>query len=223
MTYSSNGNLSPAKIKPERLSNGNASPPTISAEVRAWKVPEQEDWKAVKQLNKGVLSRIVTYLSSPDRIRKYSSNKHKDFWATYRWDENPWIVDTKGDMLSTTTYFLLQACLIADFCIRRVSTLDYSMDPEYKTAFVSYKIKLGRWATAILVADPYLHVVEQLQLPAQLTLREGPRRLKHYIWTTVSPGLRTGTIEHIQIIRPRSCCIKQTKQSIGPSVACEEL
>ena len=25
--------------------------------------------------------------------------EHKDFWATYKWDENPWIVDSKERML----------------------------------------------------------------------------------------------------------------------------
>ena len=41
-------------------------------------------------------------------------------------------------------------------------------------------------------ASPYLHEGAVMQLPAQLTLRNGPRVLSKYKWTFISQGVTHG-------------------------------
>ena len=125
-------------------------------------------------------------------------------WGTYRWDENPWIVDDKGMMLSTKKYPLLHACRLADLHIQRVSTLDYRIRLPRTEHNTHHTVsKLGQWATAILMASPSLHVDEVMHIPAQLTLRNGPEALNKYTWTYVRPGVTHGCHQaHASRYRP---------------------
>ena len=109
------------------------------------------------------------------------THEHKDFWATYKWDENPWIVDDKGRILSTKSYSVLHACTLAELHIRRVTTLDYRIRLPSKELTSCHTLsKLGLWATAILMASPYLHEGAVMQIPSQLTLWDGPEVLAMY-------------------------------------------
>ena len=58
------------------------------------------------------------------------------------------------------------------------------------TRFLNWE--LGLWATAILMASPYLHEGAVMQIPAQLTLRDGPEVLARYKWTFISQGVVHG-------------------------------
>ena len=136
---------------------------------------------------------LLQYYEDIPTLTHLYTQEHKDFRATYRWDENPWIVDDKGRMLSTKKYSLLHACTLAELHIRRVSTLDYSIRlPSTELTTCHTLPKLGLWATAILMASPYLHEGAVMQIPAQLTLRDGPEVLARYKWTFISQGVVHG-------------------------------
>ena len=136
-----NWSISPALAKPGKNSTRRASQPDIRAEISAWIAPGLDDRAVIKQHREISLKRLVTHVvatrSDQELLLQYYEDiptlthlytqEHKDFWATYRWDENPWIVDDKGRMLSTREYSLLQACTLAELHIRRVSLLDYSI------------------------------------------------------------------------------------------------
>ena len=159
---------------------------------------------------KRLVTHVVTTRSDQELLLQYNEDiptlthlytqEHKDFWATYRWDENPWIVDDnpwivddKGRMLSTKSYSLLHACTLAKLHIRRVIPLGNSIWlPSTGLTGCHTLPKLGLWATAILMASPYLHEGEGMQIPAQLTLRDGPEVLTEYKWTFISHGVTHG-------------------------------
>ena len=89
--------------------------PDIRAKVIAWIAPGQDEGTVIKQHREGSLKRLVTHVVATRSDQKlllqnYEDiptlthlyiQEHKDFWATYRLDENPWIVDDKRRMLST--------------------------------------------------------------------------------------------------------------------------
>ena len=116
-----------------------APQPNIRSEVSEWIAPSHEDRTIITQHRAGSLRRIVTHLvasrSDQELLLQYYEDistltdlytqEHKDFWATYTWDQNPWIVDDKGRMLTTKKFSLQTAYTLADLHIRRVSTLDY--------------------------------------------------------------------------------------------------
>uniref|UniRef100_M4BIM6 RxLR effector candidate protein n=1 Tax=Hyaloperonospora arabidopsidis (strain Emoy2) TaxID=559515 RepID=M4BIM6_HYAAE len=115
------------------------------------------------------------------------------FWATYRWDLNPWILDEKGRTLSTSLYPLLKACTLADLQITRVAALDYQITLPSTAADKFHTIpKLGRWATAIIAAGPGLSVGGTVEISPQLQLGHGPEALQGFIWTLSRPGVARG-------------------------------
>ena len=98
--------------------------------------------------------------------------EHETFWATYPWDLNPWIADDRRHMISTKTYPLPRACRLEGLQITRVETLDYRNTlPSTDSGNFHTVSKLGRWATAILMASTALRVEETLCVPAQITLK----------------------------------------------------
>ena len=163
-----NWSISPAQEETGRNSTQRAPQPDIRAEISAWIAPGLDDRTVIKQHREISLKRLVTHVvatrSDQELLLQYYEDiptlthlytqEHKDFWATYRWDENPWIVDDKGRMLSTKKYSLLHACTLVELHNRRVSTLDYSIRLPSKELTTCHTLpKLGLWATAILMAS----------------------------------------------------------------------
>ena len=84
---------------------------------------EAKKGTVIKQHREGSLKRLVTHVvatrSDQELLLQYYEDiptlthlytqEHKDFWATCRWNENPWIVDDMRRMLSTKKYSLLHA------------------------------------------------------------------------------------------------------------------
>ena len=215
MEDTSTWSISPGLLKTGRNSSLTAPQPEIRVAVSEWIARKQDEWTTVKQHRAESLKRLVTHLvatrSVQDLLLQYAEDtptltdtytqEHKVFWATYRWDENPWIVDDKGNMLSTKKYPLIRACSLADLHIQRVSTLDYRIRlPETEHTTYHTIPKLGLWATAILMASPCLHIDEVLRTPDQLTLRNGPEVLNKYTWTYVRQGAYTSAIKRTPVV-----------------------
>ncbi|TDH65746.1 hypothetical protein CCR75_002024 [Bremia lactucae] len=62
---------------------------------------------------------LLQYAEDIPTLTHMYTQEHKDFWATYRWDRNPWLVNDKGVMLSAKEYPLLNTCTLAEIHIQR--------------------------------------------------------------------------------------------------------
>ena len=115
--------LSPAFL-PRRCSPESQGPqPNISTEICSWLAPGREEWEKVKRNQRNSIQRMQEHLVATrtdrtlllqchDEIPIHAdtfTQEHTTFWATYRWDLNPWILDEKGRTLSTSLYPLLKA------------------------------------------------------------------------------------------------------------------
>ena len=100
---------------------------------------------------------------------------------------------SRGGCYLRRSILLSNDCTLAELHIRRVITLDYRIR-LLSTRLNTYHTlpKLGLWATAILMASPYLHEGEEMQIPAQLTLRDGPEVLAKYMWIFIRQGVTHG-------------------------------
>ena len=153
---------------------------------------------------------LQNYKDIPTVTHLYT--RSKDFWATYKWNENPWIEDDMRIMLSAKKYSLLHAGTLAKLHIRRVTTLDYCIRlPSTGLTTCHTLPKLELWTIAILMASPYLHEGEAMQIPAQLTLRNGPEVLSKYKWTFISQRVTHGR-QHARQRQPRSYRLPSSQQ-----------
>ena len=90
----------------------------ISTEICSWLGPGREDWEKVKLNQRTSVQRLQEHLDATrtmqtlllqyhDAIPNLTdafTPEHETFWATYRWDLNPWILDGKGRTLSPRVY-----------------------------------------------------------------------------------------------------------------------
>jgi hypothetical protein len=119
------------------------------------------------------------------------------FWPTYLWNENPWIVDKEGRMLSAQKFNRIQFCAIEDLNITRIADTTYSFTiPEGKESR-HQQAKLRRWGLAILFNAPGIEVGERLQVKPKLQLRHPPQLRHEYDWEVAADGTAIGTMKDL--------------------------
>ena len=116
------------------------------------------------------------------------------FWCHFYWNDNPWILTTRGKPLRSSQFARILPCRIRDLCIHRTGPHKFTFTiPSLVDEAPSHMHpKLRRWASLILLASPHIAIGAALTEPP-LLLRQPPPFQQQYRWTRVSATSIVGT------------------------------
>ncbi|OWZ21351.1 LOW QUALITY PROTEIN: RxLR effector protein [Phytophthora megakarya] len=118
------------------------------------------------------------------------------FWPTYGWEDNPWVKDADGNVLTRKKYGNIKQCPMDQLCICRTSKQTYSMVIPWTSDQRYSSSKLKRWAVSILWSAQPLQIGEILKVPSKLKFRQQDRvKLDHqYEWKMMESGRIQGVL-----------------------------
>ncbi|KAE9265880.1 hypothetical protein PR003_g32316, partial [Phytophthora rubi] len=169
--------VSPRKVSQMRRGRRRVTPgDALQQLIGGWLAPQeysedsQRGWKeklrtladaATSTTENGIWT-VTTQHSLPEPAHRWSPEEEA-FWPTYRWNDNPAIVDETGKMLTCNKYDRIKACTLEELHIQRIEASKYAMTIPTKDDHSHLQPKLRRWGLAIICSAPVLAIGESLQ------------------------------------------------------------
>lgn len=139
-----------------------------------------------------------------------------DFWQTFQWSGNPWILSPQALELSRSKYNRIRDVSLEQLHIQRTGPQEYVFsgigtdvhDPRHSHA------KLREWAIIILLSSPPLDVGNPVGCPSPLRLRQQLPFTQAISWVLIGPGKVRGVSLSDESDRPQSWELTQCHDGI---------
>ncbi|KAF1314922.1 Rxlr effector protein, partial [Globisporangium splendens] len=137
----------------------------------------------------------------------------KAFWPTFKWQDNAWIIDQKGEKLRRRDHAFSKDCTISNLCITRHSRLEYSCNAPCRSSEWT-KHRERKWKHALLsiiVCAPELAIGESMMVNQDHELWHKEDLANEYIWRMNGMGQARGTTT----VEEKTRTITMRRQSDG--------